>query len=53
MKYLEKSNNNSPYLNFLFDLITENYILRMLKILPDEWYWADIELMALGFCVKI
>ncbi len=29
-------------------LIKRNYRLRELGRLPDEWYWADIELMHRG-----
>ena len=34
---------------FLYPLTYENYRLRELGKLPDEWFWADVLLTKWGF----
>jgi len=56
-KYLiEYKNKFSRYILFhcfLKSLIVKNYRLRMMKKIPDEWYWADKLAMEWGYTAKI
>lgn len=40
-----------PLALFLWPLVVLNYRARERGELPDEWYWADERLLALGFFV--
>ena len=41
-----------PFALMLAPLVKRNYRLRAQGLLPDEWYWADMLLLKIGYYVK-
>lgn len=39
-------------LNELAQAVRENYAARARGELPDEWFWADRELLGRGYCLN-
>ncbi len=41
-----------PVALILWPLVAHNLKLRRAGVLPDEWYWADRGMFALGYVVQ-
>ena len=40
-----------PYALILYQLVKRNFRGRELRVIKDEWYWADVRLAQLGYFV--
>lgn len=43
----------NPYVRYLAERTALNYDARQRGSAPDEWFWADLELVRMGLAVEL